>query len=288
MSLILEALRKSEAERRRGQVPDLHASPASDVPTARNGPPAWMWMVLGLAGVLVVAAAIWLGLGLQGGAADRDAPAPAVVDAVDPTRGNRQTDVAPAGPVRPARSTAPLARPEQTPEPPAQAPARNAESTASSATERQLPASASPPVLSVAPEPQTPPIEPAAVVPPPLASTSRRKSPAVVADDPSRERGAAGTATPTQPAAPAPAAVAAAPASSLPPMRLSDLPVSQRELLPPLRMSMHLWAPTQRFAIIDGARVSEGDRVGDAVVEAITSDGVTLAWQGKRLHLPVR
>lgn len=51
---------------------------------------------------------------------------------------------------------------------------------------------------------------------------------------------------------------------------------------------MHLWAPTQRFAIIDGARVSEGDRVGDAVVEAITSDGVTLAWQGKRLHLPVR
>ncbi len=71
-------------------------------------------------------------------------------------------------------------------------------------------------------------------------------------------------------------------------MLLSDLSVSQREKLPPLKMSMHLWAPTQRFAIIDGARVSEGDRVADAVVEEITPSGVVLAWQGLRLHIPVR
>jgi general secretion pathway protein B len=89
-------------------------------------------------------------------------------------------------------------------------------------------------------------------------------------------------------AAPATIVAAAAPSAQSPAMPLSDLPVSQREKLPPLRMSMHMWAPTQRFAIIDGARVSEGDRVGDAVVEAITSDGVILAWQGQRLHVPVR
>ena len=70
------------------------------------------------------------------------------------------------------------------------------------------------------------------------------------------------------------------------PLRLSDLAVAERRKLPLLKMSMHMWAPTQRFAIIDGTRVSEGDRIGDAVVEEITVDGVVLAWQGQRLQIP--
>ena len=69
---------------------------------------------------------------------------------------------------------------------------------------------------------------------------------------------------------------------------LSDLAAAERRQLPPLKMSMHMWAPTQRFAIIDGARVAEGDRIGDAVVEEITADGVVLAWQGQRLKIPTR
>lgn len=44
----------------------------------------------------------------------------------------------------------------------------------------------------------------------------------------------------------------------------------------------------KRFAIIDGNRVGEGDRVGDAVVAAIDQDGVVLAWNGIRLRVPVR
>jgi hypothetical protein len=53
---------------------------------------------------------------------------------------------------------------------------------------------------------------------------------------------------------------------------------------------MHMWSPdaAQRFAIIDGARVNEGDRVGDATVEAIEQDGVMLAWRGRRIRLPLR
>ena len=41
MSLSLEALRKSEAERRRGQTPDLLTDAIPVAPAARRAPPNW-------------------------------------------------------------------------------------------------------------------------------------------------------------------------------------------------------------------------------------------------------
>ena len=49
MSLILEALRKSEAERRRAVVPDLLAEPAIAAPIATTPPQRWPWIAGGLA-----------------------------------------------------------------------------------------------------------------------------------------------------------------------------------------------------------------------------------------------
>lgn len=74
------------------------------------------------------------------------------------------------------------------------------------------------------------------------------------------------------------------------PLRLADLPSDERQELPALKVSMHMWAsdPANRFAIIDGARVNEGDRVGDAIVQAIQQDGVLLAWRGRSIRLPIR
>jgi hypothetical protein len=74
------------------------------------------------------------------------------------------------------------------------------------------------------------------------------------------------------------------------PLRLSDLSSDERQQLPALKVSMHMWAPdaADRFAIIDGARVNEGDRLGEATVESIQNDGVLLAWRGRRLRLPIR
>ncbi len=74
------------------------------------------------------------------------------------------------------------------------------------------------------------------------------------------------------------------------PLALSDLSAAERRQLPPLKVSMHLWAstPAERFAIVDGARVGEGDRIGDAVVDSITRDGLVLAWNGRRLRLGIR
>lgn len=55
MSLILEALRKSEAERRRATVPDLLAEPAVAAPIATTPRQRWPWFVGGAAVVALLA-----------------------------------------------------------------------------------------------------------------------------------------------------------------------------------------------------------------------------------------
>lgn len=61
MSYILEALRRSQAERERGQVPGLNAQPAAvaALPALREGPP-WHWLLpAGLGGLAVAALLLW-------------------------------------------------------------------------------------------------------------------------------------------------------------------------------------------------------------------------------------
>ena len=84
---------------------------------------------------------------------------------------------------------------------------------------------------------------------------------------------------------PARSPTASAPAGTQQPVPLTALAPSLREALPPLRLSMHLWNqdPSRRLAILDGHRVSAGDRVGDAVVAEITPAGVVLDWNGQRI-----
>jgi len=72
VSLILDALRKADAERERGAVPSLHSQPvlplsAEAQPVARARP-NWLWITIGVAVGLAVAAT-WLMVG-------RDAPPP--------------------------------------------------------------------------------------------------------------------------------------------------------------------------------------------------------------------
>ena len=66
MSYILDALRKADAERERGAVPDLHAQllPPGSLPDEAEGAasPAWRWWGLG-AGLIVLAGLGWLFLG---------------------------------------------------------------------------------------------------------------------------------------------------------------------------------------------------------------------------------
>ena len=233
MSLILEALRKSEAERRRGLPPDLHTElPPTPVRRGR-ALPAWWWL-LPLAAMLGLGA--WLVL------ADRN-PAPiASVPAPAPTA-TRPLPVEPLGPEPlPARTPMP-ARPAAT------------VATAPSA------------IVAAAP---------AADVGDDAPARTTLPAPAPVS-----------APTPAPPPAPA---VSVAPADSGRVLLVGELDAETRNALPTLKLSMHLWNedPARRFVILDGQRLGEGDRVGEAHIARIEPDGVLLEWHGRRIRVPVR
>ena len=222
MSLILEALRKSEAERRRGLPPDLHAELPPTPPARRRAPPRWGWF---LAAIAVLALAWWL--------SGRDeAGPPARVSAPGPVASTQRAD-------------------------------------------RTLPAEALPARTPTAPTPS-----------PPVATRAEPATPTItVPASPSRP----------EPQPPAPLATTAPATAASPPdpgrvLSLGELDADTRKALPPLRLSMHLWNedPARRFVIIDGQRLVEGDRVGEAAVVRIERDGVLLEWNGRGIRLPVR
>ena len=234
MSLILEALRKSEAERRRAATPSLYSElPPVASATTRRIDPRW---IAGLAAALLLAAALWW---LPG---HRTAP-PVAVDVATPDAS------------APAASALEPIRHLSTSQVPATATASSAPAAVASATGRVAMATPSKPTAS----------KDNPIPPPPVAITERAIPPI------------------------APPSNAVQPPTDAP-QTLSDLSPDERKALPPLKISMHLWNPdpAQRFVIIDGNRLREGDRVGDAVLTAIVADGVVLDWNGRRLKLPIR
>ncbi len=100
MSLILDALRKADAERERGSVPSLHSqpvvSPSVGTLSKPEVRPNWLWIAVGVA-LGLVAAATWVMTG-------RNAPAPSAATAnVAPA----QPSMLEATPPRPAAVSGP-------------------------------------------------------------------------------------------------------------------------------------------------------------------------------------
>ena len=220
MSLILEALKKSEAERRRGQSPDLFGAALGTPPPRREVPRVWPLLLLGLI-LLASAWMIWSGGSRGEPVPPADAPIPesAPANAASLEAPPARSPVAPTAPSRPV-PTANEARHGRKPTPPD--------------------ASRSP--------------LPPAFVPAPDASAD------------------------VEPAPP--------PEEALP--TLSALEAGSRAALPPLKLSMHVYAddPAKRFAIIDGQRIGEGALLAGGVVESIRRDGVVININGRRLLLP--
>lgn len=96
------------------------------------------------------------------------------------------------------------------------------------------------------------------------------------------------TAKPATPAPSAPAATsgAAAPGAGL--KLIWELPYATRREIPEIKLSMHVYAdlPAQRFVIINNDRQVEGDEVGDLKLIEIRRDGVVFDYEGERFLYP--
>lgn len=184
MSLILEALRKSEAERQRDGTPNV-AMELPPVPARRDGTtPAWVWPTLA---VVVVGAILAGWLGMRAGKRDHASTvAAASAPATQTPASQASTPVPPAVTPAPAPHVAAAPAPAVVPAPP-------------------------PPTVT-APQPPQPAALPqaAAAVPPPVAAPPRLPPPAALPSPP--------------PPAPARTAAAPAEAEDAPPIASTGLP----------------------------------------------------------------
>ncbi|WP_374563028.1 general secretion pathway protein GspB [Ideonella sp.] len=250
MSYILDALKRADAERERGQVPGLHAQSIESAPASGrgNGLPRWALAAGGGTALVVVAALAWR-MG-----ADAHAPLPAPLNAPDATPA---VAAAPAPAQTAAPAPAPVLAPAPGPEPTAAAPAI---------------APAPLPTPTVAPAP--PPV--AYVAPPPRAPKPVREA------KPAAPRPA--------PPVPAPAVAPATEAAATAPIPLlAELPGSLRQQLPKLMVTGSVYSEDagSRFVMLNGDVVKEGGQPAPGLVlERIEPKSAVLRFKGQRFRLP--
>lgn len=273
MSLILEALKKSERQRRLGEAPSL-GSPVMGVRRRRSLLPV-------LTALIVVALAVGWWLRREPAS---DAPALPTTAATPEATPPASQEAAPSAPVA-ATPVAASARP-------------GAESTAAS----RLPRSKVPPDAHAGITPDLREklksgelvVANPALLKPGEAATIK-ESEAVAADSAAAGNSVTFTQAPP-PEAPTPAGAAKAP--SPPPAAGVDsgdgpaviwaLPYAQRRGIPELKLSMHVYAaePANRFVIINGNRQVEGDDFEGLKLIEIRNDGIVLEHQGVRFVYP--
>ncbi|MBX3724969.1 MAG: general secretion pathway protein GspB [Xanthomonadales bacterium] len=274
MSSILDALNRSDAERRRGQPPTL-GSPTPFATRRRGRPP---WLLPALAAVALTLA-WWVGMfdfGAGGDTPSAERPPqvagepgeaaiaePAAVAPVPPSPADGAPPVADRAPASPedgqmaATDRPPTAEPGsrffggRTQEPPAATPPAPVEGTGPDGADGRLAGT---------------PAESTALAPAP--------APAPVGDS-----------TPVTPSAAAEDPAGAGPA------RLHELPFAVRRGLPALAVTMHMYSadPARRFALVNGIRVHDGESLpGGVEVLAIRADGILVRFEGTEFVLPVR
>lgn len=246
MSFILDALRKSEAARRRSEAPDLFANMPQAQPSLQARP-RWPWWALGAALIVALTLAVWL---LTQRAQAPVAAAPAIEDAGATAASRPSVDEV---------ATAPAA-----------------------ATSAQTgPAQAKPASEPPAPPAQTIAERPATIAPPP-AATAAAQPPAPSNTAPP----AAALPAPPPVAAPAapPAGDRILSPAELEPTLRRELPALKLSMHlwneTPARRFIILDGQRLKEGDVLGEGVS-----GDIVVERIDRDGAVLAWRGLRLRI---
>lgn len=273
MSLILEALRKSEAERQIGRAPGL-LTPMSM--TAVQPPRGRWWRVSLLVTLVVIAIALawWWGRNGQSRANDTNPPGVASADAPAPNQASNPTLAVAAAAndeqAAPA-SAATIATPPPVTRPlPSAGPADFPSDPDFQSTEREslpLPAPVSaPPPITAAPAPAAPRTAAPVIDAAPTAAPTRMTP---------SETDLATTAPTTTVLLEVPAATP-----------LSALSQTERAGLPPLRLSMHVFnaEPSRRFVMIDGHRRIEGDTLAEQItLTEIRREGALVDIRGRRV-----
>ncbi|HSN00937.1 MAG TPA: general secretion pathway protein GspB [Rudaea sp.] len=279
MSLILEALKKSEANRRLGQAPDL-GTPFT--PARRERSPLWALLVI----VASLGAGLWWWFGRAAPAPVSAKPPVSAAPAQNPATPLRHAEQARSAP---ARKIGPVIQ-----DPMAAGPvssSRNAKRQAVQVKQEdqrifgaQRPLAPAPDnaiarriALSAKHRPREQAPGVARIAPPAPALPTRAPKSADMR----------GYTPPPQPHPETTPAAAAPPKLDMP--TYYDLPFATRKALPQLSLSMHVYTadPKQRFVILDGARMVEGDTTPDSMtLREIRPDGVVLEFQGQRFFFP--
>jgi general secretion pathway protein B len=251
MSYILDALRRADAERERGAVPNIHAqayaAPSNEADTPRTTPP-WLWIVL----VLLAVAVLALGWKLFAG---------------EPPREQVQVAAAPT----PAPSPAPAAMPSVMP----------------SAVPNVVPPA---PAASTLPPPPPVPLQSVQALPitPPAAASRAAAVASKAASRPAARTEPSPSATPA--ASPAVlAAPASTPASAVERIyAVAELPEDIRRSLPalPIGGAMYSKNAADRMLIVGGQILHEGDTIApDLKLEQIRLKSAVFRFKAYRYEV---
>lgn len=277
MSLILEALKKSERQRRLGEMPNL----GTPVLAARRRRSLLPWLAGAI--VIVLAVGAWLRFAppaepITPARVDATASAPAASTPAQAPVGATPTNTAPAAPApvaaAPAKPAAGDTRRNLRLPAADDRPGSVAELPVSSLVAGPRKPPAATPAAPAAPKTAAtpPPAKPAATV----ATTGTPKAPPAAATD-----AVVAKAKPAQPA-PRKPAVPALPS-------IWEMPYAVRKDLPAIALTMHVYSsvPAERFVVVEGERHVEGDDLGDGVtLQEIRNDGIVLDFKGKRFVYP--
>jgi general secretion pathway protein B len=313
MSLILEALRKSEAERQRGMPPRLDSPMLRPIRRRQRlapglallvlGAPAAGWFVYrGMAPEVDSRETTSLGeLALQEMesapaaaetlpatmVASSDSPGAAASSPVDSTSAN--TASTPAGPTLAQQRTSALGTPA------------GLSGSGSFGSELSMPERMRPHTPSVAGSESAPvPVDPAPVAaapvvaappPPPPAAPA---APVVVSDPaPTPPQQVAHVPPPPVAAVPAPAPPPESPAAAGPDADsvpfIYELDFTIRRDLPKMDMNLHVYSadPEARFIVVNGKRYAEGEMAEtDVLLREVRRDGAVLVFRGTAFVLP--
>lgn len=297
MSLILEALKKSEAERRAGELPVVLSERVYVPPRERPVWPVFAVFVLlvGLAGGYVNRSILWPerfpppaeepGVADQsealpeGSVAVHAAPVqtPAVVNSASPSTTTPTLSVPATTVTEPVTQSAvvPAAEPLTANTPPENAPGPAL---------TEVPATPPPAAVDSDPPPSFP--TPTASQ---LEQSEAALATAAVDPTPPPSSPPALPVPEIAPAAPGPTHAPAEPVAAAESMPdFESLPFATRQAIPALKVSLFVFHqdPNRRFVIVNGARLQEGGVVGEETwLREIRQDGVVFEFRGERFLL---